>query len=72
MRVVVGLQRSITYAHQREQKGLTHALLTVEEHIDDDFMLIFGDTVFEANLQDVVRRQREDRAGAAFLVEEVP
>ena len=62
----------ITYAHQREQQGLAHALLTVEEHIDDDFMLILGDNIFEANLHDVVRRQREDRADAAFLVEEVP
>ena len=62
----------ITYAHQREQKGLAHALLTVEEHIDDDFMLLLGDNVFEANLQDVVNRQQEERADAAFLVEEVP
>lgn len=62
----------ITYAHQREPQGLAHALLTVEEQIDDDFMLMLGDNVFEANLSDVVRRQREDRADAAFLVEEVP
>lgn len=62
----------ITYTHQREQKGLAHALLTVEDYIDDDFMLILGDNIFQANLQDVVRRQREDRADAAFLVEEVP
>ncbi|QLG28689.1 sugar nucleotidyltransferase [Halorarum halophilum] len=62
----------ITYAHQREQKGLAHALLTVEEHIDDDFMLILGDNIFQANLEDVVQRQQEDRADAAFLVEEVP
>jgi glucose-1-phosphate thymidylyltransferase len=62
----------ITYAHQREQKGLAHALLTVEEHIDGDFMLMLGDNIFEANLQDVLNRQREDRADAAFLVEEVP
>ncbi len=62
----------ITYTHQREQKGLAHALLSVEEHIDDDFMLMLGDNIFQANLQDVVRRQREDRADAAFLVEEVP
>jgi glucose-1-phosphate thymidylyltransferase len=61
----------ITYAHQREQKGLAHALLTVEEHVDDDFMLILGDNVFRANLEDVVLRQRETRADAAFLVEEV-
>ncbi|WP_313691372.1 UTP--glucose-1-phosphate uridylyltransferase AglF [Halorarum halobium] len=62
----------ITYAHQREQKGLAHALLTVEDHIDDDFMLILGDNIFAANLEDVVQRQQEDRADAAFLVEEVP
>ncbi|MCU4926489.1 sugar nucleotidyltransferase [Halobacteria archaeon AArc-dxtr1] len=62
----------ITYTHQREQRGLAHALLTVEEHIDDDFMLILGDNIFQANLGDVVRRQREARADAAFLVEDVP
>jgi glucose-1-phosphate thymidylyltransferase long form len=62
----------ITYAHQRRQQGLAHALLTVEEEIDDDFMLMMGDNVFEANLRDAVRRQQEDRADAAFLVEEVP
>lgn len=62
----------ITYTHQREQKGLAHALLTVEEYIDDDFMLMLGDNIFQANLADVMRRQREDRADAAFLVEEVP
>jgi glucose-1-phosphate thymidylyltransferase len=62
----------ITYTHQREQKGLAHALLRAEEHIDDDFMLMLGDNVFRANLADVVRRQQEDRADAAFLVEEVP
>ncbi|PSQ05578.1 UTP--glucose-1-phosphate uridylyltransferase [Halobacteriales archaeon QS_6_71_20] len=62
----------ITYAHQREQRGIAHALLTVEDDIDDDFMLILGDNVFEANLANVVRRQQEDRADATFLVEEVP
>ena len=62
----------ITYAHQREQAGLAHALLTVEDYIDDDFMLMLGDNIFDANLRDVVRRQQEDRADAAFLVEEVP
>ena len=62
----------ITYAHQRKQDGLAHALLTVEEHIDGDFMLMLGDNIFNANLEDVVRRQQEDRADAAFLTEEVP
>ncbi|WP_137288217.1 UTP--glucose-1-phosphate uridylyltransferase AglF [Natronorubrum halophilum] len=62
----------ITYAHQREQLGLAHAMLQVESLIDDDFMLMLGDNVFRANLEDVMNRQREDRADAAFLVEEVP
>jgi glucose-1-phosphate thymidylyltransferase len=62
----------ITYTHQREQRGLAHALLTAEEHVNDDFMLMLGDNIFQANLGDVVNRQREDRADAAFLVEEVP
>jgi glucose-1-phosphate thymidylyltransferase len=46
--------------------------LTVEEHIDGPFMMILGDNIFLANLGDVVDRQREERADAAFLVEEVP
>jgi len=58
----------ITYTHQREQDGLAHALLTVE----DDFMLMLGDNIFEANLEDVVQRHDENRTDAAFLVEEVP
>jgi glucose-1-phosphate thymidylyltransferase len=62
----------ITYAHQREQDGLAHALLTAEEHVNDDFMLMLGDNVFRANLGDVIRRHQEQRADAAFLVEEVP
>ncbi len=62
----------VTYAHQREQNGLAHALLTAEEHVEDDFMLMLGDNIFQANLGDVVRRHQEQRADAAFLVEEVP
>ena len=62
----------ITYAHQREQLGLAHAILQAEPHVDDDFMLMLGDNVFRGNLADVVNRQREERADAAFLVEEVP
>jgi glucose-1-phosphate thymidylyltransferase len=62
----------ITYTYQREQLGLAHALLTVEEHVDDDFMLMLGDNVFRADLASVVEHQRRRLADAAFLVEEVP
>ena len=62
----------ITYAHQREQQGLAHALLTAQPHVDGEFVLMLGDNVFRANLGDVITRQQESRADAAFLVEEVP
>jgi len=62
----------ITYAHQREQLGLAHAILQAEPHIDGPFMLMLGDNVFCGNLGDVASRQQEERADAAFLVEEVP
>ncbi|ELZ03012.1 UTP--glucose-1-phosphate uridylyltransferase AglF [Natrialba asiatica] len=62
----------ITYAHQREQLGLSHAILQAEPHVENEFMLMLGDNVFRGNLGDVVNRQQEDRADAAFLVEEVP
>ncbi len=62
----------ITYAHQREQLGLAHALLTAEPYVDEAFVLMLGDNVFRGNLGDVVNRQAEERADAAFLVEEVP
>jgi len=64
--------RPITYAHQREQLGLAHALLQAEPHVDADFVLMLGDNVFRGNLGDVVNRQEETRTDAAFLVEEVP
>lgn len=62
----------ITYAHQREQRGLAHALLQVEPYVDEEFVLMLGDNVFRANLADVVERQRQGDVDAAFLVEEVP
>jgi glucose-1-phosphate thymidylyltransferase len=62
----------ITYTHQHEQNGLAHGLLTAEDHIEDDFMLMLGDNIFQNTLEDVVRRQREDRADAPVLLTEVP
>jgi len=62
----------ITYAEQDERLGLAHALLCARPHVEDDFMLMLGDNVFDANLEDVVNRHQESRADAAFLMEEVP
>ncbi|MCU4801713.1 sugar phosphate nucleotidyltransferase [Halobacteria archaeon HArc-gm2] len=62
----------ITYAKQDEQLGLADALLQAEPHIEDDFVLMLADDVFQANLGDVVHRQGEDRTDAGLLIEKVP
>lgn len=62
----------ITYAHQREQLGLAHALLHAESYVDEEFALMLGDNIFRANLGKVVERQQTNHADVAFLVEEVP
>ncbi|NHN48694.1 sugar nucleotidyltransferase [Halostella sp. JP-L12] len=61
----------ITYVHQREQRGLAHALLRAEPHVDDDFALMLGDNVFRADLTAAVDRHRDTGADATLLVEEV-
>ncbi|MFB6151389.1 MAG: sugar phosphate nucleotidyltransferase [Haloarculaceae archaeon] len=61
----------ITYVHQREQKGLAHALLTAEGVVDDDFLVFNGDNVMDGNLDEVVERQRRDGVDATLLVDEV-
>jgi dTDP-glucose pyrophosphorylase len=35
-------------------------------------MLMFGDNIFDANLEKITKYQYEEYADAAFLVEEVP
>ena len=62
----------INYVEQTEQLGLAHALLEARPLIDGDFMLMLGDNIFDANLQDVVQRHTESRLDASMLVEEVP
>lgn len=63
----------VRYVHQRERKGLAHALLQADPHVEDDFLLVNGDNVFDANanLGDVVARHRETGAAATALAERV-
>lgn len=62
----------ITYAHQRNQMGLAHALLAGEQYINNDFVVMLGDNIFRGNVSEVISRQQRDHADAAFLIEEVP
>jgi len=62
----------ITYVHQREQRGLGHALLQAEDEVDDAFVQLNGDNVFCANIDDAVAHQRDPEVDAVLLAEEVP
>jgi glucose-1-phosphate thymidylyltransferase len=61
----------ITYAHQREQKGLAHAVLQAEPHVDGQFVVLNGDNVFADGIGPAVERASEPEVDAALLVEEV-
>lgn len=62
----------ITYARQDEQRGTAHALLAAEPHIEDDFALLYGDNVYDADLAGVVEHHRETGADATALLDTVP
>jgi len=62
---------SLTYAHQREQKELAHALLQAETYVEDGFLLAHGDNVFGPSARDDLRRVERSDADATLLVEEL-
>jgi glucose-1-phosphate thymidylyltransferase len=62
---------SLTYAHQSERKGLAHALSMAEPYVDSDCLVLNGDNIYRANLDEVLARHRETDADITFPVEEV-
>jgi dTDP-glucose pyrophosphorylase len=63
--------RPVTYVHQREQRGLAHAVLTAEPVVDDDFLVYNGDNVIDGDVGQVLDRQRSEGVDATLLVDEV-
>ena len=61
----------VTYVHQREQKGLAHAVLQAEPHVDGQFVVLNGDNVFGEGIGAAVERAAEPEVDATLLVEEV-
>ncbi|WP_233255116.1 sugar phosphate nucleotidyltransferase [Halopenitus persicus] len=44
----------ITYVHQRERRGLAHAVLQAAPHVSGSFLVVNGDNVFAESLRPVV------------------
>jgi len=45
----------VTYVRQTELKGPAHAIFLTREHIDGDVLIIFNDTLFDADLTSIHR-----------------
>jgi glucose-1-phosphate thymidylyltransferase len=47
----------VRYVYQMELKGPAHAIFLAREHIDQDVLIIFNDTLFDADLGQIERHQ---------------
>ncbi|AGB39010.1 sugar phosphate nucleotidyltransferase [Natronococcus occultus] len=61
----------ITYVHQRERTGLGHAVSLAEPYLEEPFVVLNGDNVFDGRIDPAIERVRSTGAEAAVLVEEV-
>jgi dTDP-glucose pyrophosphorylase len=64
---------NIAYIIQEQPKGLGHSVLMVEHYIDDDFVLLLGDTIIigEKDLRQMIETHKNNCASATVLVEHV-
>jgi len=62
----------LTYAHQEERKGLAHATLVAEEHVEGPFVLTYADVLFEEDVSHCLEYHRETDPAATLLVTDVP
>jgi len=61
----------ITYVHQRERRGLGHAVLQAEPHVDGAFLVINGDNVFADSLAPAVEAAESETVDGVLAVENV-
>ena len=61
----------ITYVHQRERRGLAHAVLHAEPHVAGAFLVVNGDNVFAELLQPAVAALHRDGVDGVIAAEEV-
>jgi glucose-1-phosphate thymidylyltransferase len=61
----------LEYAHQAERDGLAHAVLAAEPYVDDPFVVLNGDNVYNADLSSVVDAHATTDASITFPVTEV-
>lgn len=61
----------VTYVHQRERRGLGHAVLQAEPHVDGPFLVVNGDNVFAESLTPAVEAAEPETVDGVLGVETV-
>jgi dTDP-glucose pyrophosphorylase len=61
----------ITYVHQREQRGLGHAVRQAAPHIDEPFVVLNGDNVVAGTLEKQIKAHQTTDTEAVLGVERV-
>lgn len=61
----------ITYVHQREQKGLGHAIDQTAPSVDESFVVLNGDNVLADDLNEPIATQQREDVDAVLGVERV-
>jgi glucose-1-phosphate thymidylyltransferase len=60
----------IRYVHQREPRGLAHAVGLAGPHVEEDCVVLNGDNVFGTPITPALERQHRPDVDATILVEE--
>lgn len=61
----------LRFSEQSAMDGLAHAVLAAEPHVDDDFIVTFGDVVFGTSLQPCVDHHQAMSPAATLLTKDV-
>lgn len=60
----------ITYVHQRDRRGLGHAVLQAAPHVDGSFVVLNGDNAVAGDVRQPIDRQARGEAEAMLAVEQ--
>lgn len=64
---------NIVYVIQESPEGLGHSVSTVEHYIDEDFIVLLGDTIFfgDGDLIEMIQNHKHHKATVTILLEHV-
>ncbi|WP_427339127.1 glucose-1-phosphate thymidylyltransferase [Caloranaerobacter sp. DY30410] len=62
---------NIRFFYQRKPLGIAHSVLQVEDFIDDNFVLILGDNIYDIDLKENIRMFYQEKSSCHLIVKKV-